>query len=89
MANEMSIDAMVKKLQEDIKKVENFDDANGRLDIASMNKQMDETSALLDILEAKFDKVNASLDAMLKQYEDAQKENQTIKEETEEQLKEN
>jgi len=50
---------------------------------------MDETSALLDILEAKFDKVNASLDAMLKQYEDAQKENQTIKEETEEQLKEN
>jgi len=85
----MSIDAMVKKLQEDIKKVENFDDANGRLDIASMNKQMDETSALLDILEAKFDKVNASLDAMLKQYEDAQKENQTIKEETEEQLKEN
>jgi len=34
----MSIDAMVKKLQEDIKKVENFDDANGRLDIASMNK---------------------------------------------------
>eukprot|EP00833_Pecoramyces_ruminatium_P012720 jgi/Orpsp1_1/1186752/evm.model.d7180000053036.1 len=89
MANEMSIDAMVKKLQEEIKKVENFDDANGRLDIAAMNKQMDDTSALLDILEAKFDKVNANLDAMLSQIEAAEKEKQTIKEETEEELKEN
>jgi len=37
-SKEMSIEEMVKKLQEDIKIVENFDDANGRLDIASMNK---------------------------------------------------
>jgi len=38
MVNEISIDSMVKKLQEDIKKVENFDDANGKLDIAAINK---------------------------------------------------
>lgn len=50
---------------------------------------MDDTSALLDILEAKFDKVNANLDAMLSQIEAAEKEKQTIKEETEEELKEN
>ncbi|KAG4090603.1 hypothetical protein H8356DRAFT_954405 [Neocallimastix lanati (nom. inval.)] len=89
MVNEISIDSMVKKLQEDIKKVENFDDANGKLDIAAINKQMDDTNAILDILEAKFDKVNASLDAMLSQIEEEEKKRQTIKEETEEELKEN
>jgi len=36
--NEMTMDEMVKKLREDIKIVENFDDANGKLDIASMNR---------------------------------------------------
>jgi len=50
---------------------------------------MDDTNAILDILEAKFDKVNASLDAMLSQIEEEEKKRQTIKEETEEELKEN
>ncbi|ORX86512.1 hypothetical protein BCR32DRAFT_289941 [Anaeromyces robustus] len=88
MANEMSIDDMVKMLQEEVRKVENFDDADGRLDIASMNKQIDNANALLDILEAKYNKFDATLDAMLKEIEESEKAKKENKEEKKEENKE-
>ncbi|ORX48920.1 hypothetical protein BCR36DRAFT_233878, partial [Piromyces finnis] len=84
MAKEISIEEMLKKLESDVKLAENFDDPNGRIDIASMNRQMDNTNAILDILESKFDTINANLDAMLSAIESQQ----AIKEEPEEETKE-
>ncbi|OUM57331.1 hypothetical protein PIROE2DRAFT_21510 [Piromyces sp. E2] len=84
MTREISLEEMLKKLENDVKLAENFDDDNGRLDIASMNKQMDNTNAILDILESKFDTINANLDAMLSAIESQQ----AIKEEPEEETKE-
>jgi len=39
MAKQISLEEMLKKLENDVKLAENFeDDGNGRLDIASMNR---------------------------------------------------